>query len=185
MKFYEESFPKATAQFDMDPYKTCKSLFRAGDPANKDQRSGTCYTRQRGGWFGGPGMSAPDVPRDASVVSETDLSAYSSSLKRNGFFGPDSYYMNHEANRAYAARAVNGGRLAMPVLFVAAEYDAVCHPSLAKEMPNHCDNLTTASIESGHWMAQEKPVDLNAVLVKWLASKVTSCWPAPSRRSKL
>ena len=36
-----------------------------------------------------------------------------------GFFGPDSYYINDAANRAYAERAVNGARLDMPVLFIA------------------------------------------------------------------
>ena len=44
-------------------------------------------------------------------------------LARNGFFGPNSFYMNHAANRAYAERAVNDGRLAMPVLFIGARYD--------------------------------------------------------------
>ena len=32
---------------------------------------------------------------------------YAAALARNGFFGPNSYYMNHAANAAYAAEAVN------------------------------------------------------------------------------
>jgi pimeloyl-ACP methyl ester carboxylesterase len=30
--------------------------------------------------------------------------------------------------------------------------------------------LTEAVIDSGHWMAQEKPREVNAALVRWLAA---------------
>ena len=52
------------------------------------------------------------------MLTEQDLEAYIAALTRNGFFGPDSWYMNHKANGAYAKRAPNGGKLAMPVLFL-------------------------------------------------------------------
>jgi pimeloyl-ACP methyl ester carboxylesterase len=45
-------------------------------------------------------------------------------------------------------------------------------------MRRHCRNLTEQVIESGHWMAQEKPVEVNAALVKWLASSVPDWWPS-------
>ena len=62
----------------------------------------------------------------ARTVTESDVSTYAESLERNGFFGPDAYYMNHDANAAYAALAENDGRLDMPVLFLGAQYDYVC-----------------------------------------------------------
>jgi soluble epoxide hydrolase/lipid-phosphate phosphatase len=33
-----------------------------------------------------------------------------------------------------------------------------------------CKNLTEERIDCGHWMAQEKPEELNKILWKWLKS---------------
>jgi hypothetical protein len=43
-------------------------------------------------------------------------------------------------------------------------------------MRAHCDNLTEATIPSGHWMAQEKPVEVNAALAKWTAAQFPDLW---------
>ncbi len=177
--FYEENFAAAIAPFDADPMKAVQALFRRGDPAGKNKPSRTAFVRRDGGWFRGA-AEPPDVPRDSEVVTEADLRAYSAALSRNGFFGPGSYYMNHKANAAYAARAVNGGTLDMPALFIAAEYDFTCEcitSRLAEPMRERCRNLTTRVVQSGHWMAQEKPVEVNAALVHWLATSVTDFWP--------
>lgn len=179
MRFYEESFEKATKGFDADPYLTVKAMFRKGNPEGQLRPAVTAHVRKNGGWFAGKGV-APDVPRDDDVVTEQDLRAYAAALGRNGFFGPDSWYMNHKANAAYAAKAVNGGRLDMPVLFLAARYDYVCEAiasRLAEPMGEQCRDLTRAVINSGHWMAQEKPAEVNRALVHWLATSVPGGWP--------
>ena len=98
-----------------------KALFRKGNPARVGKPSRTAAVRKAGGWFGGGAW--PDLPRDADVLTEADMEAYTAALTRNGFFGPDSWYMNHKANGAYAQRATNGGKLAMPVLFLHGAYD--------------------------------------------------------------
>lgn len=70
----------------------------------------------------------------------------------------------------------------MPVLFIGAMYDYTCETvtSRAKEpMEKLCTNLTLGVIKSGHWMAQEKPVEVNGVLVRWLATKMSKVWPQP------
>ena len=79
------------------------------------------------------------------MLSEQDLSRYVAALERNGFFGPDSWYMNHARNIEFAARAKNGGRLAMPVLFLHAAHDYTCdttHSRLAEPMRQDCADLT-------------------------------------------
>jgi soluble epoxide hydrolase / lipid-phosphate phosphatase len=179
MRFYEENFAKATATFEANPYNTVKLLFRKSNPAARGKPAATAFTRKAGGWFGGA-VEAPDLPRDADVVSEQDLRAYAASLARTGFFGPDSYYMNHQANAAYAAGAANDGRLDMPVLFLAGAYDYVCETidsRLAEPMRRLCRDLTERVVFSGHWMAQEKPAAVNAALAHWLATRVPGVWP--------
>ena len=169
-RYYEEHFAEATAVFDSDPYRVAKLLFRAGDPAGAGRVSGTALTCQQNGWFGGGGV--PDLPIDASVISEEDLQVYAEALERNSFFGPDSYYMNHKRNAQYAAEA-DSDRLAMPVLFLHGRYDYTCETmnSMAAEpMREKCAQLTEAVVDSGHWMAQEKPDDVNRYLASWLES---------------
>tara|TARA_R110002096_G_scaffold35718_12_gene100471 strand:+ start:1857 stop:2885 length:1029 start_codon:yes stop_codon:yes gene_type:complete len=178
-RFYEESFDAAIAPFDADPYRAVKALFRAGSAKGRGLPSRTAAVRKDGGWFGGVDV-APDVPRDPAVLSEADLSIYAAALARNGFFGPSSWYMNHARNAEYAARAANDGRLEMPVLFLAASYDYTCEcidSRLAEPMHGLCSDLTWREIASGHWMAQEKPVEVNAALVHWLATGVSGAWP--------
>jgi hypothetical protein len=38
-------------------------------------------------------------------------------------------------------------------------------------MRAHCADLTEAVIPSGHWMAQERPIEVNAALARWIATK--------------
>jgi pimeloyl-ACP methyl ester carboxylesterase len=174
--FYEENFEAAKAGFEANIRATVKALFRAGNPAGKGRPFRTALTRARGGIFGG---AAPDVPRDPRVLSATDEDAYTAALERNGFFGPDSWYMNGRANAAYAVNAQP--RLSLPVLFMHATYDYVCEtlnsPKTAAPMRANCANLTEAIVESGHWMAQEKPVHVNAALAKWATVQFPELWP--------
>lgn len=178
MRFYEEQFERARSTFEANPYNTAKLLFRKGNPEAFGQPAGTAMTRINNGWFG-EATELPDLPRDADVVSEEDLQEYAKYLGQNGFFGPDSYYMNHERNAAWSADAVNDGMLTMPVLFLAAQYDYTCdaiNSDLAVPMRSYCQQLTEGVVYCGHWMAQERPHDVNAALAKWLAQQLPELW---------
>ena len=177
--FYRENFDKACRSFEGSIRNVVKALFRKGDPARVGKPAPTAMVRAAGGWFGGG--ACPDVPRDADVLTGQDLEAYTAALTRNGFFGPDSWYMNHEANGAYAKRSVKDGKLAMPVLFLHGAYDTTCETMTSKlpePMRRDCVDLTEAVVQSGHWMAQEKPVAVNAALTRWLATKLSDYWKA-------
>ena len=175
--FYEESFDKACKGFEANIRNVVKALFRKGDPSRVGKPTPAALIRAAGGWFGG--APCPDLPRDSDVLTEQDMAAYTAALTRNGFFGPDSWYMNHKANGAYARQAKNGGKLSMPVLFFHGVYDAICETTtskLADPMRQDCADLTEVVVHSGHWMAQEKPVDVNAGIAKWLATKLPDYW---------
>jgi soluble epoxide hydrolase / lipid-phosphate phosphatase len=179
MRFYEENFARAQAEMELDPAATLRVLFRAGNPKAVGRPSPTSMVRRNNGWFSGA-ERPPDMPLDTSVLGVADHAVYAAALARNGFFGPNSWYMNHARNAEYAARAVNGGVLEMPALFLRASYDVTCETMtsrLAEPMGEYCRKLTMRTIASGHWMAQEKPVEVNAALVHWLANEVPGCWP--------
>jgi len=68
------------------------------------------------------------------------------------------------------------------VLFLHGAYDATCETlesGLAAPMRAACADLTEVVVQSGHWMAQEQPVAVNAALARWLATKLPAAWPAP------
>jgi pimeloyl-ACP methyl ester carboxylesterase len=176
--FYEENFDKVRAAFEASVPDTVSALFRKGSPAGKGQPSRSAMVRRNGGWFGSADR-APAVPRDTDVLTEADLSSYVASLQRNGFFGPDSWYMNRTRNLAYARKALNNGRISMPVLFLHAAYDYTCETidsRLAEPMRANCTDLTEVVVQSGHWMAQENPVAVNAALARFLAAKLPALW---------
>lgn len=177
--FYEESFDNARKGFEANIRNVVKALFRKGDPNAVGKPGRLAAVRKAGGWFGGG--ACPDVPRDSDVISEADLEAYTAALTRNGFFGPDSWYMNRKANGAYARTSKNGGKLSMPVLFLHGAYDTTCETirsRLAEPMRRDCSDLTEVIVRAGHWMAQEQPVAVNAALAKWLAAKFPDYWTA-------
>lgn len=175
MFHYQEDFAGATAEMEVNPYNMVVAMFRSGDPAAAGVPAFTATIRKNGGWFPGPDgemNGAPPMPIDPATLSEEDARVYADALERNGFFGPNSYYMNTDANMTYGARSPNGGRLDMPVLFVHAAYDFVCETLTSRQadpMRALCANLTEATIHAGHWVAQEKPDDLNATLNGWLS----------------
>jgi pimeloyl-ACP methyl ester carboxylesterase len=182
--FYEENFDKARTAFEADVSATLRALFRKGNPEHKGKPSPTAQIRRDGGWFGGRGR-APSLPRDDHVVSEEDLAVYVAALERNGFFGPDSWYMNHARNVEYAKLAKAGGRLTLPVLFLHGRYDYTCQTveaPLAEPMRASCGDLTEAIIDSGHWMAQEKPVPVNSAIARWLGLRLATLWAPPLNR---
>ncbi len=43
-------------------------------------------------------------------------------------------------------------------------------------MREFCADLTEHIVESGHWMAQENPVAVNAALARFLAVKLPAVW---------
>lgn len=180
MLFYEENFPKAQAAFEANVADAVKAIFRAGNPSGQGKPARTGLVRRDDGWFGGAGQ-APDLPVDGNVLTEEDLHKYVAALERNGFFGPDSWYMNHARNLEFARGARNSGRLTLPVLFLHGAYDYTCQTvtsRLAEPMRADCADLTEVVVASGHWMAQEKPEAVNASLVRWLATKLPDVWPS-------
>ena len=175
---YQENFAKACAAFEANTRDTVKALFRKGDAAARGQPAPHAYMRQNGGRWGGADR-APDMPMDADVLTEADLAAYAAAFQRNGFFGPCSWYLNDDRNVAYSAKAVNDGRLSMPVLFLHGANDLVCDTTssrLAEPMRQYCADLTEVVVQSGHWMAQERPVAVNAALARWLTVKLSHIW---------
>ncbi|GAA4285415.1 alpha/beta hydrolase [Brevibacterium daeguense] len=161
---------KIAEEFDADVPGVIASIMRAGSPRHLERRAPNASVRSRGGWFpDGPPRREPD-PR---VLDDTEYEALVASLQHTGFAAANAWYRNNRANAEYAAANATGGRLTVPALFVHARYDIVCTTlttSLPEPMRRAADDLDEAVVDAGHWVAQEKPAELVAVLSRWLRS---------------
>lgn len=179
--YHVEQPERSAALLRADVASTVKLLYRAGEAATYGKPAFTASLREKGGWFGGL-ESAPETEFETTLLGgERELfERMVGEFERNGFEGPNAYYLNHEANAAYAAEAVNGGVLGFPVLFVEAQWDSVCDTALSRlsePMREYCTDLTEVRIESGHWVALEKPVETNSAIVRWIAAKLPTYFP--------
>ncbi|NRB05342.1 MAG: alpha/beta hydrolase [Rhodobacteraceae bacterium] len=175
VQYYAENFEGVVGAFDADVSASVRALFRAGDPKAVAQPAPTAFVRKMGGWFGGG--PAPSLPRDDRVISADAEAVYTEALSKMGFGAPGRWYMNGPANMAFAETVKDNWQLTMPTLFLHGAYDAICetvNSKLADPMRHWCSNLTEQTLETGHWMAQEKPDDVNAALLAWLDASVTA-----------
>ena len=183
-RFYQLDFERATRWFDSDIAACVRAFYSKGNPANLDKPAFTATVVEDGGWFGGAEKPDPkwkDIPNANMCIDEETYQEVVSAMERTGFWGADAWYANHERNRAYFLdKAKYTGHLLMPVLFIEAKYDTICDTflsRLAEPQRKYCSNLTEVSIKAGHWVAQEKPAEVNGAIARWLVESCKQHWP--------
>lgn len=180
-KAYEVDPEAINKAMDVQPEKLLKTIYRKGDPSNYLKPARTSRALREGLYKHADRPDMPDVPLSQTVLDESLHAALVATAKKNGFFPATSYYLNHAANAAYAKSERNGGVLGMPVLYLDAKYDGICsphaNPRVAWDMRKMCRNLTECTIEAAHWLHLEKPVEVNAALIRWLATALPQNWP--------
>jgi pimeloyl-ACP methyl ester carboxylesterase len=107
-------------------------------------------------------------PLGAPLLSEDELRVYVDTFERTGFTGGINWYRNLDRNWE-ATSHLDGARITVPSLMVTAEWDPVLRPEMAESMRDTVDDLEIHMIrECGHWTPQEKPAELNAIMIDWL-----------------
>ena len=92
---------------------------------------------------------------------------------RSGFRGGLNWYRNIDRMWEFSAPFC-GAQLQQPTLFVAGEVDVVLtmYPDAVAKLEQTVPNLTKKVIlpGAGHWIQQERPTEVNALLVEFLKS---------------
>lgn len=102
------------------------------------------------------------------LLSDAEIDHYAAAFARSGWTGPIHWYRNLDRNWETTAHLA-GARIAVPSLMVLADRDPVLRPEMAAAMATFIDDLETVTIEQcGHWTQQERPAELNRILVDWL-----------------
>ncbi|MGH8672908.1 MAG: alpha/beta fold hydrolase [Burkholderiales bacterium] len=107
-------------------------------------------------------------PSGPALLSDEEMDVYAKAYASRGFRGGINWYRNVDRNRARFPD-VSTRPIAIPSLMITAEWDAALPPEMAKHMPALCSDLEMHMIrECGHWTQQEKPEELNRLMLDWL-----------------
>lgn len=157
----------AEAVLDANPGLVFEKLLRSGVPLEEIARRA------------GPEMDMNPFRRLAElesfgepIGSDAERAHYTEVFQRTGFRGGVNWYRNMDRNWETAPE-VGVAPIGVPCLMVCAAWDPVLRPEMAAGMPLVCRDLETVTIERcGHWTQQEKPDELNRILVDWLRRKI-------------
>ncbi|RYF92207.1 MAG: alpha/beta hydrolase, partial [Caulobacteraceae bacterium] len=118
----------------------------------------------------------PDPDPFPAWLSQADLDYYVGEFTRSGFFGPLSRYRNHTRDWKFL-QPFKDRRIEQPAFFIAGDRDgAFTAFGMAQDpiatLRGQVPNLEGAHVLEGcgHWTQQERPEEVNALLVPWLTS---------------
>ena len=177
--FYEENFDKAQRTLEADVGNTVRALFRKGRADGKKKPSRSAQVRKDGGWFGGAGH-APDLPLDSDVLTARGPAQVCCLPPGQRVLRAQLLVHEPQAQLAVRHQGRRRGQAAHARALSPRDFDYTCETivsRLAEPMRADCEALTEVVVQSGHWMAQEKPVAVNAAIAKWLATQLPTIWP--------
>lgn len=107
----------------------------------------------------------------AQLLNPDELAAFVESFEASGFTGGINWYRNFTRNWERSAdlpeRIDN-----LPCLMIMAELDAVLPPSSADSMGERIGDLEKVLVKgSGHWTQQEKPDEVNRIILDWMGRR--------------
>jgi len=109
----------------------------------------------------------------APIGTPAERAHYTEVFARTGFRGGINWYRNFDRNWE-TAPDIGVTPIDTPSLMVCAAWDPALRPEMANGMPALCRDLETVTIERcGHWTQQERPEELNRILLDWLRRKIS------------
>lgn len=112
----------------------------------------------------------PKTDPRASFLEPAEFEVFVEAFERTGFTGPINWYRNFTRNWRRSEGLAQ--KVDVPSLMVMAEMDAVLPPSAADGMEAYAPDLEKVLIKgSGHWTQQEKPAEVDRVLLDWMARR--------------
>ncbi|KAF2452110.1 alpha/beta-hydrolase [Karstenula rhodostoma CBS 690.94] len=176
MRYYELHAEEHIKIFEAHTDRIMPLLYVKADPSKHSQRSIMSTAQRDGGLlFGRHPEKLPQIPLAMTSIDEHHLANLLRSHKKNGWFPPTAWYLNHDVKEEYSKSEKNRGVLEFPVIFLDAKYDSVCSPSVSPKMgepqKEACKDFTYVTVDSAHWLQLEKPDEVNQILEKWLNEK--------------
>jgi pimeloyl-ACP methyl ester carboxylesterase len=109
-------------------------------------------------------------------LTEQDIDFFTGEFERTGFRGGLNWYRNFDRNWELTA-FLSGAKLRQPALFVAGEEDQAiainrdAFEAMEETVPNLRKKVLLPG--AGHWIQQERPTEVNQLLIEFLAGLET------------
>lgn len=104
------------------------------------------------------------------LLNNEELAYFTNAYAHSGFTGPINWYRHWSSNWASLEGVEQTVRV--PTLFIGAENDVMIAPEHIEAMKRHVTDLEVRMIAScGHWTQQEKPDEVNELILGWLARR--------------
>ncbi|WP_174501625.1 alpha/beta fold hydrolase [Streptacidiphilus melanogenes] len=174
-RFYWTYFNRrglADAEFAADPERTFRAFLygASGDNPRNDPQPPQPLVQPDGSFLG----SLDDTKRIPSWVTEDDIAVFAAEYTKNGFTGGLNWYRNLDRNWELSA-AWDRLPLRVPGLYVYGDRDLVVGfpgmdgvlDALPRTYPTLGPTVTLPGC--GHWTQQERPAEVNAALLDFLA----------------
>ncbi len=170
--FYQNYFQepgRVEKELDEDPRRSMlMMMYSASGDAPPTERWNFLFPRSQS--F----LESGTVPgRLPGWLSEEDLDFFSAEFTNSGFRGGINWYRNIDRNWELTG-FLDGLKLTQPSVFAAGEHDVVLamYPDAAKvvdfSMPNCRKKMIIPG--AGHWLQQERPAEINDLLVEFAKS---------------
>ncbi|MFN3669125.1 MAG: alpha/beta fold hydrolase [Brevundimonas sp.] len=155
--------------FDADPAAALRKMFYAYDGATPDDRQSTGFIPEGQDFIS-------TVSDDAALppwMGEAHFAEYVAAFSAGGFRRPIDWYRCLDANWSLTAH-LQDARITVPAAFVVGERDPVRHYSGQHEagLKDWATDLRLQVVVpgAGHWIQQERPDEVNRLLLRFLAS---------------
>jgi pimeloyl-ACP methyl ester carboxylesterase len=167
--FYQEYFQEpgvAEAEAEADPRDFVQRMMYS---ISGDVPPGDYWDKPLGATF----LEGLPDPEPVAWLTEDDLDFYEAEFTASGFRGPLNRYRNHEADYEWLQNWA-GKRIEQPTLFIGGTRDPATFLFGAIEDPVALVKMFAPRAEGhildgvGHWTQQERPEQVNAVLIDWL-----------------
>jgi pimeloyl-ACP methyl ester carboxylesterase len=101
------------------------------------------------------------------LLTDAERDYYAAAFAKTGFTGPINWYRNWTLN--WETQAGFDERISIPTLFIGAVDDVVVALEHIEGMRPLVDDLEVHMLQDcGHWSQQERPRDVNRLMIDWL-----------------
>jgi pimeloyl-ACP methyl ester carboxylesterase len=118
-----------------------------------------------------PGMAMINIaraetPRGEPLMSDSELAVFVSAFAGSGFTGGINWYRNLDRNWRLLADV--DPIIQQPALMIYGDRDLI---QRSERLTTFVPNVEVVTLDSGHWIQQEKPEETNRAILKWLGQQ--------------
>ncbi len=142
----------ADAVLDNNAQRFLRNLYRKNEPLRAPE----------------PGMAMinlanAETPLGEPLLNDSELAVFVSAFESSGFTGSINWYRNLDRNWHLLADV--DPIIQQPALMIYGDRDTI---PKSERLSAFVPNVEVVSLDSGHWIQQEKPEETNQVILRWL-----------------